>query len=222
VSSQTYYDLLAVPADADLDTIRASYRRLSRNYHPDVAGDAGTAMMQRLNEAWDTLRDTDRRHEYNLSFTTDTTGTEPTSYTAADTETADEAYEVPASFNARRFWTITRGIAVAVMVVATVFFIVSIQGFTGDLEGHAPLRAFAIPSLLIFGLITLATHGTTRWNFPFRGAFVLFCLTGLLGFTQLIPFQFIAPNFHWWESAATTVILAAMLVQKYASRVLAR
>ena len=67
-STQTLYDILAVPADADVDTIKASYKRLIRSYHPDIVGDAGVVMTQRLNEAWDTLGDATKRHDYDSSM----------------------------------------------------------------------------------------------------------------------------------------------------------
>jgi hypothetical protein len=47
----SHHELLCVSPDATADEIRASYRRLIRIYHPDVAGAAGAAMTLRLNEA---------------------------------------------------------------------------------------------------------------------------------------------------------------------------
>src|ERR1700712_1539651 len=55
MDSPTHHELLCVSPDATADEIRASYRRLIRIYHPDVAGDAGAAMTLRLNEAQDAL-----------------------------------------------------------------------------------------------------------------------------------------------------------------------
>ena len=31
-----FYDLLGVSRDADADTLKRSYRRLARQYHPDI------------------------------------------------------------------------------------------------------------------------------------------------------------------------------------------
>ena len=31
-----YYDLLGVGRDADADTLKRAYRRLARQYHPDI------------------------------------------------------------------------------------------------------------------------------------------------------------------------------------------
>ena len=33
-----FYDLLGVSRDADADTLKRSYRRLARQYHPDIMG----------------------------------------------------------------------------------------------------------------------------------------------------------------------------------------
>jgi hypothetical protein len=51
----SHHELLCVTPDATADEIRASYRRLIRIYHPDVAGAAGAAMTLRLNEAQEAL-----------------------------------------------------------------------------------------------------------------------------------------------------------------------
>ena len=36
-----YYDLLGVSRDADADTLKRAYRRLARQYHPDINKEAG-------------------------------------------------------------------------------------------------------------------------------------------------------------------------------------
>ena len=36
-----YYDLLGVSRDADNDTLKRAYRRLARQYHPDINKDPG-------------------------------------------------------------------------------------------------------------------------------------------------------------------------------------
>lgn len=223
MSSQTLYDLLAVPADADTETIRSSYRRLAKTYHPDVAGDAGTVMMQKINEAWDILKDDDRRREYDLTIAP-AEATTPADDLLVDPEYAD-AFATDAegrlAYDARahRIWTLTRRIAVAALLIAVVFFVVSVTFFTGDLAGNAPLRGFAVPSMLVLGFVTLSTVRTTFWNFPFRAGFALFCLTGPLAFTHFIPFEFLAMNFHWWECVAVSTVFASMVVYKQATRV---
>ncbi len=71
------YRILDVPESADLATIRASYRRLARRYHPDTrpgapVPDAGLAeaealrRMTEINRAWEVLRDPARRAAYDV------------------------------------------------------------------------------------------------------------------------------------------------------------
>jgi len=61
---KTHYETLSVAPDATGVEIKAAYRRLIRAYHPDTAGDRGTEMTQRLNEANDVLRSPERRAAY--------------------------------------------------------------------------------------------------------------------------------------------------------------
>jgi DnaJ-domain-containing protein 1 len=55
------YAALEVPAGSDFETVRRSYRRLMRKYHPDLHGGspdkqkAATDLAQRLTEAYKTL-----------------------------------------------------------------------------------------------------------------------------------------------------------------------
>ena len=61
MESPTHYEVLCVTPETTADDIRASYRRLVRMYHPDVAGAAGAAMTLRLNEAQRVLLDPELR-----------------------------------------------------------------------------------------------------------------------------------------------------------------
>lgn len=60
-----YYRILGVERDASEDGIRKAYRRLARKYHPDVSkeSDAETRMRE-LNEAYEVLRDKEKRQAY--------------------------------------------------------------------------------------------------------------------------------------------------------------
>lgn len=62
---QDYYAILGVPKDASADTIKKAYRKLARQYHPDVsqAPDA-SARMAEINEANDVLGDAEKRAAY--------------------------------------------------------------------------------------------------------------------------------------------------------------
>ena len=60
-----YYKELGVqPTDSEA-TIKQAYRRLARKYHPDVSKEVDAeARFKAINEAWEVLRDADRRAEY--------------------------------------------------------------------------------------------------------------------------------------------------------------
>ena len=61
----TLYDTLGVSQTADLETVRRSYRRLARKYHPDINPDpASHDVMARINDAFRVLSDPSRRMEY--------------------------------------------------------------------------------------------------------------------------------------------------------------
>jgi len=59
------YDRLGVPADADLGTLRAAYRRLALEHHPDHGGNS--VVMAAINEAWFILSDGPRRDRYDAA-----------------------------------------------------------------------------------------------------------------------------------------------------------
>jgi curved DNA-binding protein CbpA len=60
-----YYALFEVPPTASAEEIRSSYRRLARLHHPDTSGSPeSVALMAQINEAWEVLRDADRRAAY--------------------------------------------------------------------------------------------------------------------------------------------------------------
>ena len=62
----SHYDVLGIKADASLDEIKTAYRARIAEYHPDrnrsPHAHAYTAL---INDAWETLRDPQRRREYN-------------------------------------------------------------------------------------------------------------------------------------------------------------
>ncbi|HMJ35875.1 MAG TPA: J domain-containing protein [Baekduia sp.] len=65
VGYRDYYDALGVSRNASTDEIRAAYRRLAREHHPDVnkepeAGDR----FKEISEAYEVLRDEDKRKAY--------------------------------------------------------------------------------------------------------------------------------------------------------------
>ena len=60
--SADLYRMLRVKPDADSCALRAAYRKLAWQYHPDVGGSQRT--MAALNEAWRILRDPETRARY--------------------------------------------------------------------------------------------------------------------------------------------------------------
>jgi len=65
MAEKNYYDILGVSRDASDGDIKKKYRKLVRQYHPDVsdAPDAD-AKIAEINNAYETLRDKDKRAEY--------------------------------------------------------------------------------------------------------------------------------------------------------------
>lgn len=60
-----YYAALDIPRDADLDQIKKAYRKLARQYHPDVSKAAGAeARFKDAAEAYATLKNPEKRAAY--------------------------------------------------------------------------------------------------------------------------------------------------------------
>ena len=63
--STTYYDILDIPKESSQEEIKRAYNRLMGKFHSDRNKDPGaTQRTQEINEAYSTLRDPDRRAEY--------------------------------------------------------------------------------------------------------------------------------------------------------------
>jgi molecular chaperone DnaJ len=65
MSKRDYYEVLGVGRDADDTVIKGAYRRLARQYHPDVnkAPDSEDRFKE-VNEAYEVLSDPDKRAAY--------------------------------------------------------------------------------------------------------------------------------------------------------------
>ena len=59
-----YYKILEVEENASDEDIKKSYRSLSKKFHPDVNPD-GTEKFKEINEAYETLGNTEKRQQYN-------------------------------------------------------------------------------------------------------------------------------------------------------------
>ncbi|EED36328.1 curved-DNA-binding protein, DnaJ family [Luminiphilus syltensis NOR5-1B] len=60
-----YYKILGVAPDAEKADIKVAYRKLARKFHPDLNPDEGAeASFKEVAEAWEVLKDSERRAEY--------------------------------------------------------------------------------------------------------------------------------------------------------------
>lgn len=66
VEFKDYYKTLGVSREATADDIRKSFRKLAREYHPDVAKDKASAeeKFKEINEAYEVLGDPEKRKKY--------------------------------------------------------------------------------------------------------------------------------------------------------------
>ncbi len=61
-TTRDYYDILGVKKDASADEIKKAFRRSAVEHHPDRGGDE--TKFKELNEAYEVLKDTDKRKRY--------------------------------------------------------------------------------------------------------------------------------------------------------------
>ncbi|MCP4488552.1 MAG: DnaJ domain-containing protein [Gammaproteobacteria bacterium] len=62
---QDYYQILGVSRDANDADIKKSYRKLARQYHPDVnEDDSAEEKFKEVNEAYEVLKDSEKRQAY--------------------------------------------------------------------------------------------------------------------------------------------------------------
>src|SRR5690348_14804746 len=66
VDYKDYYATLGVSKTASQDEVRKAFRKLARQYHPDVAKDkkAAEAKFKEINEAYEVLGDAEKRKQY--------------------------------------------------------------------------------------------------------------------------------------------------------------
>ncbi len=66
MAKRDYYEVLGIGKDANEKAIKSAYRKLARQYHPDIAEDKAEAEVkfQEINEAYEVLGDTQKRQQY--------------------------------------------------------------------------------------------------------------------------------------------------------------
>lgn len=67
MAKRDYYEVLGLPRTATTDEVKSAYRRLARQYHPDVnKGDRAVAeeKFKEVSEAYEVLADTEKRRRY--------------------------------------------------------------------------------------------------------------------------------------------------------------
>jgi molecular chaperone DnaJ len=65
MSQRDYYEVLGLPRDASADDLKAAFRRLARQYHPDVnKGHDAEERFKEINEAYAVLSDPEKRAAY--------------------------------------------------------------------------------------------------------------------------------------------------------------
>ncbi|KAI3961329.1 hypothetical protein MKX01_007043 [Papaver californicum] len=66
-----FYEVLGVPKDANRDDIKKAFHALAKKYHPDANKNnpAAKRKFQEIREAYETLRDTEKRAQYDMENT---------------------------------------------------------------------------------------------------------------------------------------------------------
>jgi molecular chaperone DnaJ len=70
MAKRDYYEVLGVPRTATPDDIKSAYRRLARQYHPDVSKEAPKVAEEKfkeISEAYEVLADPEKRRRYDAS-----------------------------------------------------------------------------------------------------------------------------------------------------------
>ena len=64
---KNYYLILGVEIEATLEDIKSSYRRLAKQFHPDMTDTSDIERFRDIQEAYEVLSDGERRHAYDLT-----------------------------------------------------------------------------------------------------------------------------------------------------------
>lgn len=72
-----YYTILQISTTASQEEIKKAYRRLSRKYHPDNAGEESRDLFEKVQEAYAVLGDEEKRNAYDQRQTQCSTDERP-------------------------------------------------------------------------------------------------------------------------------------------------
>ena len=64
-----FYAMLGIERSEDSRGVQEAYRRLAKRYHPDYAGEGGTAKFREIQEAYEVLSDAQKRLSYDVRQT---------------------------------------------------------------------------------------------------------------------------------------------------------
>ncbi len=72
MSPKDYYQILGIPKNASAEDIKAAYKKLAKEHHPDVAKDKAQAEVKfkEINEAYQVLSDPQKKKQYDTFGTT--------------------------------------------------------------------------------------------------------------------------------------------------------
>jgi molecular chaperone DnaJ len=68
MENHTHYERLQVSTSASTEQIKAAYRRLARQHHPDLNSGSDAEIMKQLNEAYAVLTEVKRRESYDQTL----------------------------------------------------------------------------------------------------------------------------------------------------------
>jgi hypothetical protein len=204
----SHHELLCVTPDATPDEIRASYRRLIRIYHPDVAGEAGIAMTRRLNDAQEALLNPDAARAHTPPSRPSATRAPSASF---QREWAPPHRTRPTAPKKRTSaeWMIVAAIAVGVIVVSTI----AVLAFT--YSGPIGFNVRVLPAV-IMALVWL-TGGLRKppmAGFLLLGFGILIWPLSAAGVEPLTIFASTIPAYVW---VLLTVSFAAVIALRTAA-----
>ena len=122
----THYERLGVRSTATATEIRDAYRTAARRAHPDRHGEASSARMATLNEAYRVLRDPVRRREYDDDLRGATSAARSPDAPRATVDDAWTEREVQQVYEPARFpWRFMLGLAtvgIAIVMIGVVLY----------------------------------------------------------------------------------------------------